>query len=111
MRSILIQPQKFWPSSSSKILKGIRKYNPQDQKTSKFECEAEDPQISRSKLSTLFQGSCQEALMDAHAVSNANSFINTFWPSFLIWSPRWMCLINLFYSVLTVMTMAILINV
>ena len=67
--------------------------------------------LSNHNVTLSFQGSCQEALMDAHAVSNANSFINNFWPSFLIWSPRWMCLIKIFYSVLTVMTMAILINV
>ena len=67
--------------------------------------------LSNHNVTLSFQGSCQEALMDAHAVSNANSFIKSSWPSFLIWSPRWMCLINFFYSVLTVMTMAILINV
>lgn len=48
---------------------------------------------TRQIVTMSFQGSCQEALMDAHAVSHG------------------ICLINFFYSMLTVMTMAILINV
>ena len=48
---------------------------------------------TRQIVTMSFQGSCQEALMDAHAVTHG------------------ICLINFFYSMLTVMTMAILINV
>ena len=51
------KPQKFYVTLILKNPRSFSKINPQPQKTSNFEAEAEDPQILRSRLPTLVQGS------------------------------------------------------
>ena len=47
------KPQKFYVTLILKNPRSLSKLNPQPQKTSNFEAEAEDPRILRSKLPTL----------------------------------------------------------
>ena len=46
----------------------------------------EKPKISNNNnFEVLFKGSCQEALMDAHAVSQGNDFKSVILPNFYYW--------------------------